>query len=250
MKFKRIRVILRQYKQMILLRTKKYIDKTKIPKEVYEGWSHFKTCATHIKNRPELGEQNQNRLHNMRLCAEKLSGIVIQPGRIFSLMHLIGEATEADGFKTGPMLIRGKLHRTTGGGICQVSTTIYNLALCGGLKIIEKHNHTWDTWGDGRFIELGRDATYVYGRKDISFMNPYEIPLVLTMTLDEDDLTLKASLFSEVSIDVEVETISTVLKRFGKGEKAVGWLVETQSFIHKPSGRHRIYHRIDTYKPL
>lgn len=208
---------------------------------------------TTIKVRESIGKANENRLHNMKLCCDKLDGLVIKSGQYFSLMQLIKEPKESNGFKSGPMLIRGELKQIAGGGICQVSTTLFNAALTAGLEIVEKHNHTWDIWGEERFIDLGLDATYAYGRKDLIVKNTHECDLVLRIKLNQDDMTMEAEFLSAKVIDMKTTVTTKVIKELthsNKKAKVKGWIVETQrhSFLN---GIEAIsYHGISVYKPI
>jgi vancomycin resistance protein YoaR len=108
-----------------------------------------------------------NRLHNVELVAKLLDGKFIAPGAVFSFNGTTGERTSAKGFLKAPVIINGELEDALGGGVCQVSTTVFNAAFEGGLPILERTNHAL-------FIShypLGRDATVNWPSTDLKFKN-------------------------------------------------------------------------------
>ena len=121
-----------------------------------------------------------NRLTNVGLGAALLNNSLIGPGKIFSVNATTGERTAAKGFKMAPTIINGKLADSVGGGMCQVSTTVFNAAFEAGLQIVERHNHELYI----SHYPLGRDATVSYGSYDLKFRNdtPHWILLKTTFT--------------------------------------------------------------------
>ncbi len=206
-RFLRIRLFIIGLKDLLTMRFYRYVDPSPLKPSTYRSYKTVGEFKTKIKWRPELGELNENRIHNMEECARRISGIRIKPGQYFSLRRIIGHPTgERGGYKDGPMLINGKLKHVSGGGICQVSTTLFNVGLMSGMRIIEKWNHTWDVWGgDKRFIDLGRDATYAYGRRDLIIQNPYDQALILVMEVDRVNLHLNTIIMAKETIDVKAE---------------------------------------------
>ena len=85
---------------------------------------------------------NENRAHNIRLAAEKINGQVLENGQSFSFNSTVGERTEARGFKTAKIIEKGEFVEGIGGGVCQVSTTLFNAAVLSGCKISEYHPHS------------------------------------------------------------------------------------------------------------
>jgi vancomycin resistance protein YoaR len=108
-----------------------------------------------------------NRLTNVALGASLMNDTLIAPGKIFSVNATTGERTAAKGFKMAPTIINGKLGDTVGGGMCQVSTTVFNAAFEAGLQIVERHNHELYI----SHYPLARDATVSYGSYDLKFRN-------------------------------------------------------------------------------
>ena len=99
-----------------------------------------------------------SRLHNVALVAELIDGTLVAPGKTFSFNGTTGERTAEKGFQEAPVIINGELQTGLGGGICQVSTTVFNAAYEAGLQIDERTNHALYI----SHYPLGRDATVNY----------------------------------------------------------------------------------------
>ena len=108
-----------------------------------------------------------NRLTNVGLGSSLLNNSLIAPGKVFSVNATTGQRTAAKGFKMAPTIINGQLADSVGGGMCQVSTTVFNAAFEAGLQIVERHNHELYI----SHYPLGRDATVSYGSYDLKFRN-------------------------------------------------------------------------------
>lgn len=253
LRHRRIRLLILWLKNLFLLRLFRYASTQIMDPVVYNLWTEIGGFTTNIKLRSELEEQNANRIHNMAKCSELISGIVLKPGELFSLMRVIGEPSVETGFKTGPMIIHGKLHQVAGGGVCQVSTTLFNMALESGLTIIEKHNHSWDIWGENRFIDLGRDASFVYGRKDLIFKNPFKTEIVILLKTDPEKLEFSGRVLSKEPVNIDVEIESHVLKQIsgthGK-QDSKDVMVETSCNVRNGNRVRCTYKRKEIYKPV
>ena len=108
-----------------------------------------------------------NRIHNVQLVAQLLDGHLIAPGATFSFNQATGARTAAKGFREAPVIINGELQTGLGGGVCQVSTTVFNAAYEAGLKITSRTNHALYI----SHYPLGRDATVDYPDVDLRFVN-------------------------------------------------------------------------------
>ena len=131
-----------------------------------------------------------NRLSNVALGSSLLNNTLIAPGKIFSVNATTGERTAAKGFKMAPTIIAGKLEDSVGGGMCQVSTTVFNAAFEAGLQIVERHNHELYI----SHYPLGRDATVSYGSYDLKFRN--DTPNWILLKTDFTGWSLTVSLYS------------------------------------------------------
>jgi vancomycin resistance protein YoaR len=108
-----------------------------------------------------------NRIHNVRLVARLIDGKLIAPGATFSFNDTTGERSEDKGFREAPVIINGELQTGLGGGVCQVSTTVFNAAYEAGLSIENRTNHALYI----SHYPLGRDATVNYPDTDLRFTN-------------------------------------------------------------------------------
>src|SRR5919197_3346819 len=127
-----------------------------------------------------------NRIHNVQLVAHLIDGHVIAPGATFSFNEATGARTEDKGFKEAPVIINGELKTGLGGGVCQVSTTVFNAAYEAGLKITARTNHALYI----SHYPLGRDATVDYPNVDLRFVNDTDHWLLLRTFVSADSLTV------------------------------------------------------------
>jgi vancomycin resistance protein YoaR len=104
---------------------------------------------------------------NVHLAADKLCGIIVKPGEIFSQNTSIGPYTMERGFQKGPTYSNGELITTIGGGVCKIASTLYNTTVLCNLEVVERHNHTMPV----PYVPYGQDATVAYGVKDFRFRN-------------------------------------------------------------------------------
>ena len=122
---------------------------------------------------------NRNRTTNLILAANKINGTVIMPGETFSYNKVVGARTIAAGYKEAPIYVSGKVVDGLGGGICQITTTLYNAALYANLEIIQRSNHQFIP----SYAPASRDATVVYGSIDFQFKNNRNYPIKLVCSV-------------------------------------------------------------------
>ena len=117
---------------------------------------------------------NPNRSHNIILASQQIC-VRLRPGEYFKWSEVIGPASKEQGYLQGNVIINGKMSQDYGGGVCQVSSTLYNAALEAGLEIVERHTHALPVG----YVPTGRDATVSYGLLDFVFKNnkPYDIQI-------------------------------------------------------------------------
>jgi vancomycin resistance protein YoaR len=127
-----------------------------------------------------------NRLHNVRLVASLIDGKLIAPGSTFSFNGTTGERGEEKGFREAPVIINGELQTGIGGGVCQVSTTVFNAAYEAGLPITERTNHALYI----SHYPQGRDATVNYPDTDLKFRNDTSRWLLLRTFVGSSSLTV------------------------------------------------------------
>ena len=112
---------------------------------------------------------------NVHHAAKLLSGKTVEPGAIFSQNREIGPYTKENGFNEGPTYVGAKVSTTIGGGVCKISSTLYNIAVLANLEIVERHNHNMPV----PYVPYGQDATVAYGAKDFKFKNNTDFPILI-----------------------------------------------------------------------
>ena len=122
---------------------------------------------------------NKNRSNNLNLAAQKINETIVNPGEIFSYNKTVGQRTIAQGYKEAAVYAGGKVVQGIGGGICQLSSTIYDAALYANLEITQRSNHRFLT----SYVQAGRDATVSWGTIDLCFKNTREYPIKITSTV-------------------------------------------------------------------
>jgi vancomycin resistance protein YoaR len=148
--------------------------------------------------------QLANRVANIRLAAAALDGTIIPPGAIFSFNQTVGARERANGYLEAPELVGGDLVSGVGGGVCQVSSTLYNAVLLADLKVVERYKHSTPS----TYIDIGRDATVSYEHMDFRFRNSLKYPLVIRTFVSENQLTV--SLYGKQSLPYEVVLFSDI----------------------------------------
>lgn len=120
-----------------------------------------------------------DRTTNLKLAASKINGTVLMPGETFSYNKVVGERTIAAGYKEAPIYVSGKVVDGVGGGICQITTTLYNAVVYANLEIVERTNHQFVP----SYAPASRDATVVYGAIDFKFKNNRDYPIKLVCSV-------------------------------------------------------------------
>ena len=126
--------------------------------------SQYGMIASAVTN---ASSSSSNRLSNIKLALQFINGTCLAPGETFSFNGTVGERTTARGFKAATAYSSGKVVEEVGGGICQVSTTLFNAAVKSDMKIVERHNHSL-TVG---YVDLGKDAAVNWDSQDLRFTN-------------------------------------------------------------------------------
>lgn len=145
-------------------------------KEQYKTIGSFTTNTT----------SNKNRNTNVRLAAEAINGTVIKPGHEFSFNETVGQRTEAKGYKGAAAYNNGEVVQEIGGGVCQVSTTLYNAVFKAGLKISYRRSHTFEP----NYVTPGRDATVSYEQPDFKFINTSSTAIGLRASYADQKMTV------------------------------------------------------------
>ena len=153
--------------------------------------------------------KDNNRNTNIKLSAEAISGITVQPGETFSFNAATGERTAAKGYKEAPAISGGQSKDEVGGGVCQTSSTLFNAVARADLEIVERHAHAWPS----HYIEKGFDATVNWPGLDFKFKNNTNQPIFIVAGYSNRKITVNIygmSLGPGVKIDLESDLIRTI----------------------------------------
>ncbi|MFV0519675.1 MAG: VanW family protein [Lachnospirales bacterium] len=134
-----------------------------------------------------LGNSDYSRIYNINRANRTLSNTIVMPNQTFSFNSTIGNASIKNGYKASKVVVYDKLVDGEGGGVCQVSTTLFNAVDKGNFPIIERHSHTRDI----PYIEDGRDATIAYGTKDFKFTNDRSYPIRIKSYTKDNNLLVE-----------------------------------------------------------
>jgi len=129
----------------------------------------------------------KSRNENISHAAESINGIVLEPGEVFSYNNAIGPTTKQNGYKRARIFVRGKKAFGYGGGVCQVSSTLYNAAASADMQILERHSHSLPV----EYVPKGKDAATSYGGIDFKFRNTRSYPVEIKTRVTENSLIVR-----------------------------------------------------------
>ncbi len=148
--------------------------------DLEKATSEIITVTTSLKNSTE------NRTFNIQRALAHFDGLIVQPGEEVSFNDIVGPRTEENGYRTAKVILNDDFVDGPGGGVCQVSTTLYHAAVRSGLEIVKRSKHTLKV----AYVPLGQDATVDYGTKDFIFKNNTELPVFFECQADEKNVTI------------------------------------------------------------
>lgn len=230
---------------------KKDLEKSEIIIGKLEVWSPRKTYENLKKINKEVSffstgfyNSSESRKKNIELATEAINGVVIMPGDIFSFNDTVGARTEGKGYQRAKVISGNKYVEDIGGGICQVSSTLYNAVLKSDIQVVERKNHSLKV----NYIPLGRDATVSYGATDFKFKNTTEYPIYLYGESNNNSVEFKLYSNNELTKNYyEIETeIEEVIQPKNK-IKYSSSLSKGDKYIQK-SGK--VGYKVNTYKKL
>ncbi|MCI8620704.1 MAG: hypothetical protein HFJ50_02550 [Clostridia bacterium] len=172
------------------------------------GEDAFPNMLSNFSTRYDASDKNRAR--NIELASEAINGKVFMPGEVFSFNTVVGPTTKAKGYMPAGAYSGGKLVQDYGGGVCQVSSTLYNTVLLANLEIVERYNHS-SVVG---YVAPGRDATISYGTRDFKFANPrkYAIKINARATNGILEMEIKGiAQDDDVEIELSSEKTETIL---------------------------------------
>lgn len=147
-----------------------------------------------------LDGRSSAQVHNARICAERLNGVLIQPGQEFSFNDLNGPWSRDRGYRRAPVSYGGQLIDAWGGGVCQTSTTIYNAALLAGFPIVERHPHHYAP----NYVSPGRDAAVAFPNIDLRWKNDLKVPVRVMVTASGKHIRVELRAQTNERRDVDV----------------------------------------------
>lgn len=179
------------------------------PRYSYDDLSKINTILGSFET--YFNTNNYNRSDNIKLAASATSNILLEKGEVFSFNSYIQKSHISKYLKEAPVIINGKSEKGIGGGMCQVSSTIYNAALYSGMKIINVKNHSIPS----PYIEKGRDATVSRGIIDLKFSNKFDSPVFIYNQIVDNKLicTIYGNETDNKDIDIITETTEVLHNR-------------------------------------
>ena len=133
----------------------------------------------------------ENRVRNIVKASGLIDKCVIDPGDIFSINQVLGERNEKNGWSVAAGIKDGAYVQEYGGGVCQVSSTLYNAVLMADLTVTERHHHSWPLG----YIDPGRDATISTDGPNFRFLNSSDLPVTLSAQVDTDEKTITVAIY-------------------------------------------------------
>ena len=139
------------------------------------------------KSTSNFASSPSNRKFNIKKAVNALNGKVIQPGEIFDFNRLVGPTSQAKGYRNAKVITDGEFVDGYGGGVCQVSSTLFNAALNSGMDIVQRRNHSLRI----SYYPAGYDAAVNYGSLNFKFKNTYKVPVKIKATADNKNITIE-----------------------------------------------------------
>lgn len=133
-----------------------------------------------------FSQNDGGRCRNIALAAQWIDGVTVQPYGEFSFNKRVGKRTKSAGFHEAKIILQGEFVQGVGGGVCQVSTTLYNAALLAGMTVEEFHPHSLPV----SYVPPSRDAM-VSSASDLTFVNPYPFPVRIKATAKNEEVTVR-----------------------------------------------------------
>ncbi|MCS7263269.1 MAG: VanW family protein [Armatimonadetes bacterium] len=156
-----------------------------------------------------LEGRTKGQRHNAIKAARAINGAVISSGQIFSFNRKVGSWTRERGFVRAPVSLGGVLVPSWGGGVCQVSTTLYVAALLAGLEVLERHQHAIAP----SYVPMGMDAAVAFGVADLKIRNPFPFPVQIKCKVENEQITCQVIGLTKTSQAKKLNRIKFQLKR-------------------------------------
>ncbi len=150
-----------------------------------------------------------SRIANITRAAGRLDGILLKPGEVFSFNQRVSPFDHRGGYEKAPVIVDDQMIDDYGGGVCQVSTTLYGAVILSGLEIVERHAHSRTV----KYVSPGLDATVVEGLMDLRFKNNFSDPVYISSAADLEEGVVRIAVIGKKEentvyrIESEVMTI-------------------------------------------
>ncbi|WP_446899396.1 VanW family protein [Clostridium sp. LBM24168] len=195
-----------------------YVDKNKLS-SINANIAHFST---------DFSSSSYERAHNIELSSRLINDKLIMPGEVFSFNYCVGERTQERGFMEAPVIVGDKIDSGIGGGICQVSSTLYNAVLRAGLVPVERSHHTIPP----SYVDIGLDATVDWNNIDFKFRNTLNYPIYIESHTENRNIhiniysnssLLKRKYIVSDNVYEEIPSVTKVVNAFNmpKGKSVV-----------------------------
>lgn len=148
------------------------------------------------------GGGTSNRIANITLACQACDGVIIQPGKTFSYNETLGERTAERGYKSATVYVNGQPTQGIGGGICQVSSTLFAACLYADLEIIQRSNHSRTV----AYLPMGMDAAVSWGGPDLQFKNNTKFPIKLRVSYTDGRISVQILGLQEKEKVIEIST--------------------------------------------
>ena len=164
-----------------------------------------------------FSDDDKNRNENLRVACEKINNTVLEPGEIFDMNEALGPQTYENGYKAAGVIENGKIVSALGGGVCQVTTTIYNAAIFAELEIVERYNHSLMVG----YVPLGRDAAVAGTYKNLRFKNNTDQPIIIETYLENNNVVCDIYGHETRDPDRKIDFESVWIRTIGKPAEKV-----------------------------
>ncbi len=186
---------------------------------------------------------NSNRLANIRQALKFIHGTRLKPGETFSFNDVVGKRTTDRGFKLATAYASGKVVEDVGGGICQVSTTLFNAAVKADMKIVERHNHSLTV----SYVDKGKDAAVNWGSQDLRFTNTTDDDIYIACYLT-DNKRVRFGIFGKKLPNGESITVEGVTTGEVEYETVMQPSMELASGQTRVAQKGKIGYKAEAYK--
>lgn len=174
------------------------------PKYLYKELSKVDTELGYYET--DFNENNKHRVNNIKIASDAINNIIVNPGEEFSFNEHIQNCYVKKMFEKAPIIVNGKLEEGLGGGICQVSSTLYNAVLYSGLEVTRIRNHSIPS----SYINKGRDATVSHGNLDFRFKNNSDTSIVIFSNVNNNKV--KTTIYGQAKNKKNIEIFTDIVE--------------------------------------